>query len=160
MGAVMPPAPAYDSRPDTYEHIAEVRGLLLNAATDLLQRAHVHDASRLVPPEVGVFDLVTQELRDLTYGSEEYKASLARMGKALAHHYEANSHHPEHHEAGIRSMGLLDLLEMLCDWIAATRRHADGDIYRSIEINAERFGYGDEIKRLLLNTVDTPMRGV
>jgi predicted acetyltransferase len=41
---------------------------------------------------------------------------------------------------------------MLCDWKAATLRHADGDLGRSIEQNAERFGYGGEMKRLLLNT--------
>jgi hypothetical protein len=41
---------------------------------------------------------------------------------------------------------------MLADWKAATLRHADGDLARSIEQNAERFGYGDEIKRLLIHT--------
>jgi hypothetical protein len=51
-------------------------------------------------------------------------------------------------------MNLIQLTEMLCDWIAATRRHADGDIRRSIDQNAERFGYGEDLKRLLHNTVD------
>jgi hypothetical protein len=40
----------------------------------------------------------------------------------------------------------------LCDWKAATLRHADGDLGRSILQNADRFGYGDEILGLLLNT--------
>ncbi len=30
----------YDSRPDTYEHIATVRGYLLEAAAELTRRAH------------------------------------------------------------------------------------------------------------------------
>lgn len=55
--------------------------------------------------------------------------------------------------SGIRGMSLLDLLEMLCDWRAATMRHADGDIFKSIEINQKRFGYSDEIKQILLNTL-------
>lgn len=50
-------------------------------------------------------------------------------------------------------MSLLDILQMLCDWKAATMRHNDGDILRSIEINQKRFGYTDELKRILLNTV-------
>lgn len=143
----------YDSRPDTYERIAEVRGLLLAAVGDLQRRAHEHDLSKLSSPEREVFDRVTPRLRELTYGSDEYKASLAEMGPALQHHYEVNDHHPEHFAGGIGEMNLVQLVEMLCDWLAATRRHADGDIRRSIELNAERFGYGDEIKRLLLNTL-------
>lgn len=51
-------------------------------------------------------------------------------------------------------MDLMQLTEMLCDWLAAVKRHDDGDIRRSITINRERFGYGDEIERLLLNTVE------
>lgn len=147
--------PDYDSRPDTHEHIAWVRGYLLDVVEQLLSRAHVHDRSKLEEPERSMFDEYTPKLRDSTYGSEEYERFREQMGEALAHHYAHNSHHPEHHGRGIHGMGLLDLLEMLCDWIAATQRHADGDIRRSIEINAERFGYGDEIKGLLLNTLET-----
>ena len=143
----------YDSRPDTHEHIAQVRGLVLGVAGELTERAHRHDRSKLVDPEREVFDRVTPELAKLTYGSDEYKASLASMGEALRHHYAENDHHPEHWPDGIAEMNLIQLTEMLCDWIAATRRHEDGDIYRSIEQNAQRFGYGEEVKRLLTNTV-------
>lgn len=146
----------YDSRPDTHEHIAQVRGLVLGVAAGLTERAHRHDRSKLEPPEVEVFDRVTPLLKGSTYGSEEYKGFLADMGEGLAHHYAANDHHPEHpsFKHGIESMNLIQLMEMLCDWIAATRRHDDGDIHRSIEQNAERFGYGTELRNLLHNTVD------
>lgn len=168
---------SYDSRPDTYQHIGQVRGLLLGVARDLMRRAHIHDASKLEEPERAVFDEVTPRLASSTYGSEEYKGFLADMGEALQHHYALNDHHPEHFLngdpvsiysaggpatryaraplGGVAAMDLLQMTEMLCDWIAATRRHADGDILRSIEQNAERFGYGEEIKQLLLNTVQT-----
>jgi hypothetical protein len=142
-----------DSRPATYQHIGQVRSLLLGAAGELMARAHRHDASKLVSPEVEVFDEVSAKLSTLTYGSDEYKASLREMGPALEHHYEVNDHHPEHFENGIREMNLLQVTEMLCDWIAASRRHSDGDIRRSIDFNADRFGYGREIRQLLHNTV-------
>ena len=51
-------------------------------------------------------------------------------------------------------MNLIDVIEMLCDWKAATMRHADGDIKKSIEINQKRFGYSDELKAILLNTIE------
>lgn len=145
--------PNYEARVSTHEHIAQVRGLVLGAAIDLQQRAHRHDRTKLLSPEVEVFDEATAELKQLTYGSPAYKQALEKMGPALEHHYEVWDHHPEHHAGGIQEMDLIQILEMLCDWIAATRRHTDGDIRRSIEQNAERFGYGPEIKRLLHNTV-------
>ena len=142
----------YDSRPDTWAHIHAVQGYLHGIAADLHERAWEHDQSKLHPPEVEVFNEFTPKLRDSTYGSDEYKAFLAAMGEGLRHHYDSNSHHPENHAGGIRGMDLLEITEMLCDWKAATERHADGDLRRSIEQNAERFGYGEEIKTLLLNT--------
>ncbi len=148
-----PPKKGYDSRPDTREHIATVRRFLGRMVDDLTRRQHEHDASKLVSPEVEAFDEFTPKLKGSTYGSEEYKDFLAAMGPALAHHYAHNSHHPEHFPDGIKGMSLLDVLEMLCDWKAATLRHADGDIRRSIEINQKRFGYSDELKALLLNTL-------
>lgn len=62
-------------------------------------------------------------------------------------------------QGGIKGMGLHQLIEMLCDWKAATLRHNDGCIRRSIEQNQKRFGYSDELKQILLNTlplIDTP----
>lgn len=144
--------PHYDSRPDTHEHIAIVRGYLLDLVAELIERAHEHDFSKLQEPERGMFDKYTPLLRDTTYGSDEYKTHLKEMGEALAHHYTANRHHPEHFENGVKDMTLVDVIEMLCDWKAATQRHADGDLERSISQNAERFGYGPEVSRLLLNT--------
>lgn len=145
---------SHDSRPDTYAHIAAVRGLLLGVVGDLTRRAHQHDVSKLHEPELSTFDRVTPKLKGTTYGSPEYEGYLNEMGEALGHHYRNNDHHPEHHLDDVNGMDLLQLTEMLCDWMAATRRHDDGDIRASIEKNAKRFGYGEEIKRLLHNTVD------
>jgi hypothetical protein len=143
---------AYDSRPDTFEHIASVRGVLLRVACDIIRRADDHDRSKLREPELAVFNEYTPKLRDSTYGSPEYKQFLEGMGEGLKHHYRENRHHPEHFADGIAGMNLLDVIEMLVDWKAATMRHADGDLARSIKQNAERFGYGPEFERLLTVT--------
>jgi len=141
----------YDSRPDTLAHIRRVQELLADVQANLLRRAIAHDMSKLESPEVEVFDRETSNLRAMIYGSDEYKASLVQ---GLQHHYANNSHHPEHYPNGIRGMSLLDLIEMLVDWKAATERHADGDLLRSIEQNQERFGYTDELKDIFLRTVE------
>lgn len=157
----------YDSRPETYKHIRTVQALLGRAINELLERSRVHDLSKLEEPELSVFDEYTPKLAGSTYGSDEYKEFLKGMNRGLEHHYFHNRHHPEYFafegvalypqelETGraIQRMNLLDLLEMLCDWKAATMRHDDGDIRKSIEINQTRFGYSDELKQILINTL-------
>jgi hypothetical protein len=144
---------SYDSAVDTQAHINRVRALLHEAIGNFRRRAEVHDQSKLIDPEKAIFDVVTPKLKALTYGSDEYKASLAEMGPALQHHYQHNTHHPEHYESGVNGMDLFDLLEMLIDWKAATERHADGSITRSLDINKDRFSLSDQTLSLLANTV-------
>ena len=143
----------YDSREDTKQHIQQVRVFIEKIAEAIVDRGEYHDQSKLQSPEKEIFDEYTPKLAETTYGSEEYKTRLEEMKVALKHHYSKNRHHPEHHPNGIHDMNLVDLIEMLCDWKAATMRHNDGDIMKSIELNQKRFGYDDEIKQIMINTV-------
>jgi len=139
---------------ETWEHINLVMKLLASAQMELMRRQFTHDRSKLHPPEVSTFTEYTPKLKDSTYGSDEYKVMLKEMKPALDHHYAHNRHHPEFHEDGIGDMTLFDLLEALIDWYAATTRHADGNIYKSILINQERFGLSDQLVQILVNTMD------
>ena len=141
------------SQVETLQHIKQVAGFLAVCIRELTRRQSDHDASKLASPELEGFAGWTPKLRGTEYGTPEYHAMLAEMKPFLDHHYACNSHHPEYWPAGIRGMDLYDLMEMLCDWCAAATRHATGDIYRSIEINQKRFGYSDDLKQLLVNTV-------
>lgn len=143
----------YDSTQDTLDHIAKVQRRLQQMRIELHCRGVEHDRSKLMSPEKEMFDAVTPKLKILTYGSDEYKAALAEMGDALKHHYANNSHHPENKSNGIDGMSLLDIAEMLADWLAATERVADGDILKSLEINRERFHISDQLYAILVNTV-------
>lgn len=144
----------YDSTADTLAHIRRVSILLNQAAVVLLERANHHDDSKFDSTEKYHFDQQTPNLKKLTYGSEEYKNSLKLLGVALRHHYVHNRHHPEHFENGVNGMNLLDVLEMLLDWKAATERHEDGDIKKSLEVNKDRFGLSDQLYQILKNTID------
>jgi len=56
-------------------------------------------------------------------------------------------------ELGVNGMTLIDLIEMLCDWKAASERHRDGCIRKSIEINTKRFTLSQQLAKILENTV-------
>lgn len=166
---------------DTQDHINQVREFMLVMIKGLSERALVHDKSKLESPEIEIFTEYTPKLKDSTYGSDEYKGFLKGMGEALKHHYEHNSHHPEHfkkyvcngcfkeyrvlpnhcdvclysqfqEESDYTQMNLLDIVEMFCDWKAASMRHADGDILKSIEHNRTRFKMSDDMVEIFKNT--------
>jgi hypothetical protein len=138
---------------DTMRHIERVRNLLNAFVRELLARGERHDQSKLGPPEVAAFTEFTGRLAACTYGSPEYEEHRRAMGPALAHHYANNRHHPEHHPNGVNDMTLADLVEMLCDWVAASARHADGDIRESIRRNTDRFGLSPQLAAIFRNTV-------
>lgn len=142
----------YDSQADTLLHIKRVSQLLNEAAIKLIERGNVHDNSKLQEPEKSEFDRLTPLLKTLTYGSDEYKVSLQELQVALKHHYENNSHHPEHYPNGVNDFDLFDLMEMFFDWKAATERTKDGDIYKSIDYNKVRFQLSDQVSNIFTNT--------
>ena len=139
---------------ETFKHIERVRNLLNACVVELIKRGELHDQTKLAPPEVAVFMEFTEKLKDVTYGSEEYKSFLTQMKPALDHHYAHNRHHPQHHKNGIDDMNLIDMVETLCDWKASSERHNNGNIRKSIEENADRFGISPQLVKILENTAD------
>lgn len=158
-----PVQPVIEQETEVYnqliQHILEVQKLTCWVAGELAVRGTNHDRSKLDDEEFNTFVKFTPLLKTTTYGSDEYKAALKQMEPALKHHYKANRHHPEYFAEGIRGMNLIDLVEMFCDWYAATKRQKDGDIRKSIEIQQKRFGFSDELKQILLNTVEWDEKG-
>jgi hypothetical protein len=142
----------YDSTLETLKHSRRVDELMLDVIAALQQRVTKHDLSKMEPPEIYVFNEFTPKLADSTYGSDEYNAYLKDMGPGLAHHYANNRHHPEAFDNGINGMTLIDIVEMFCDWKAATERHDNGDLARSLVIQKERFAMSDQLIDILRNT--------
>lgn len=145
----------YDSRDDTLSHINEVRNFINEMRDEMLKRASSHDLSKLRSPEKDHFDEWTPRLSSVTYGSDEYRQILSKMKPAIEHHHQNNRHHPEYYPNGISDMNLIDLVEMLCDWKAASLRHQDGDILKSLSINADRHDIPPALVALLKNTIET-----
>ena len=138
-------------------HIQLVEFYLRQLTGEVTRRGARHDESKWSEEEWNLFLEYTPKLKNCTYGSPEYVQYLKELKPALDHHYQCNSHHPEHHigfDSGIKGMNLVDIMEMLCDWLASTKRHADGDIFKSIEINQKRFGYSDDVKAILSRTAE------
>jgi len=140
----------YDSTVDVMEHKERVEYWIRNFISQLKGRSKVHDDSKLREPEKAMFDIWVPELKRREFGSDEYKQALVEMGEGLKHHYDSNRHHPEHYENGINGMTIMDLVEMLCDWMAAAQAKKS-----RIDLSylAERFGISDQLVEIIANTL-------
>lgn len=142
---------------DVLKHKALVFSYMFRVSMQILWRAIVHDNSKFSGVELSTFQRVFPKLRSTTYGTPEYFELLKELGSALDHHYKVNSHHPEHYVwAGVKGdyeqLTIIDRLEMLCDWAAATKKHDDGDLHDSITKNGGRFKYDFEEKQRLIKS--------
>lgn len=139
---------------ETFRHIERVRNLLNLVIVELLRRSELHDQSKMAEPEVSLFAELTPRLPGSTYEEGDYKENMARLKPALDHHYANNRHHPEHFKNGINDMNLIDLVEMLVDWKASSERQNNGNIRKSIELNANKFGISPQLARIMETTAD------
>ena len=50
-------------------------------------------------------------------------------------------------------MNLIDITEMLCDWISYKSNLSYSEASKVIEENCKRFGFDEQIRNILLNTL-------
>lgn len=147
---------------DTRKHQQWVAEQLIACAKRLLDRAVTHDASKFSEVERKAYVEPVWELntREVPYGSEEYKRLTAQMGEGWEHHKFRNAHHPENVQLTcpefygdpFAGMNLFDLMEMLCDWIAASKRRGN---HPSLPIDGfrEKLGLDRQLECILRNTL-------
>lgn len=119
-------------------HINLVRFNLNKIAHRLKEKATVHDSSKYSIDEFEGFKEINRIAREHPFGSKEYKDSI-KNNQAVALHYSRNTHHPEHYQDGIDGMNLLDIIEMVADWKAASDTYGLTTFKESLEIQKGRY---------------------
>lgn len=136
---------------DIRDHIDRVRTKLRKLVLELQNRMFTHDKSKLEEPEFSGWLAMDSEPK-YPYGSIEYKRKKEKYKELFKLHYKNNRHHPEHFQNGIFDMTLVDLMEMLCDWLSYKESYRISEAINLIEYQSNRFHYSDEIKDMLINT--------
>ncbi len=126
---------------------------LLKFAVILLYRGIVHDSSKFCWFEIKGYSQSLHKLKKTTYGSKKYKGLLEELKPVIQHHYKHNRHHPEFHKKGIEDMTLVDVVEMFIDWKVACRKHADGNLSKSLDVNKKRFKISDQFIKIMRNSI-------
>ena len=114
----------------THAHIAQVRHCL-QLLTDVLpngdqlnERANRHDFSKFTPHEYEPYIWLTEYHRCRCANQAfQYPHGMAeRVAAAIKHHQTHNRHHPEYY-ADPNDMSDMDLIEMVCDWMAMSMEY-------------------------------------
>lgn len=138
---------------DTLDHKTKIGTLMLDISRDIMQRALVHDNSKLLDPtECEGFS--NYDLSTVPFNSPEFNEMKKKMEPAIDHHVTTNRHHMEYHGCDVTNVTLVDLLEMLCDWRAAGMRRSDSSIERSIETMGDRYNLSEDLRKILKNTAE------
>ena len=136
---------------DLIDHKQHVAGYMQLVASELFRRAAVHDNSKFSPEEFDIYEATFSELQKVAYGSPEYKEAVKKLGPAWSHHCKFNDHHPECFEEGVKGMDFIQLIEMLCDWLAASER-SQTNFLEGLDMNKERFYIDDSLFNALKRT--------
>jgi hypothetical protein len=137
------------------QHVHIVQRLLAVCIYDIQNRAYSHDRSKIFSKEeLEGFRRLNRRSDDIEFGTPPYIEQLAMLEETLDHHYKANRHHPEHFKDGINDMSLIDLIEMVMDWMASTIRSKNGNIEKSLPYLQDRFKISDQLLKIIKNTID------
>ena len=134
---------------DTVQHQVLVQKNLKTFENKIKQRALYHDESKTKEPELTLFAKHAKEWRDCEFGSKEYYDAVERNKHVAELHFKNNRHHPEHFDNGIDDMTLIDIIEMIADWIAIS-----DDMDKSLEICKKKFGISTQLTNIIRNTID------
>lgn len=133
-------------------HISRVRRHINTFIQLLIRRAENHDKSKLEEPELSWWKEMDKEPR-YPYGSEEYKQKIKRWDKVFKHHYKYNRHHPEHYEYCVSEMTLIDIVEMMCDWLGYKDTTTVTEALKVCDDQMARYDISEELRQIIFNTL-------
>ena len=87
------------------------------------------------------------------YGSKEYKQKIKKWDKVFKHHYKYNRHHPEHYEYGVSEMTLIDIVEMMCDWLGYKDTTTVTEALKVCDDQMARYDISEELRQIIFNTL-------
>lgn len=137
---------------DTLLHISEVKENLEQIATQLRQRGESHDRTKLQSLEFDAFVSTREQFKKANYGTPEYQACVDAVKPAVDHHYKNNRHHTAFYANGINDMTLIDIIEMIADWKAASRRSPDKKFVDTLDFAKNKYQIGDQLFGVIVNT--------
>ncbi|HDK27810.1 MAG TPA: hypothetical protein ENG48_12085 [Candidatus Atribacteria bacterium] len=138
---------------DILLHISKVQENLSQVRAILKARGITHDRTKLLAIEFDAFVKARSKFKEANYGSPEYQECVNMIRPSIDHHHANNRHHTAFHKNGFSDMNLFDILEMLADWEAASRRNPDLPFADSLPKAFERYSIPLNVQRHIVATL-------
>lgn len=133
-------------------HINRVQKWINKFTAVLFNRGIVHDKSKLREPEFSMWKKMDEEPR-YKYGTKEYNEKINRYKEVFDLHYRQNRHHPEHWSGFYSEMDLIDVIEMLCDWLGYKDDITIKEAEELVNMQCKRYEFNSTFQSLLYNTL-------
>jgi hypothetical protein len=137
----------------TVAHVTRIRHLIALCIDKLNNKSAHHDDSKFTELELSYLAKIEEKVYkegNAPFASPEYNERKKLLQPMLEHHYRNNSHHPEHFENGVNGMDLFDVVEMFCDWKAASERGEESSM--NLQHACEKYKIDSQLKEILYNT--------
>ena len=139
---------------DTLAHISEVQENLAEIRSELERRGLAHDRSKLLSIEFDGFCKTRSKFKKANFGSPEYQKCVDEIKPSIEHHYKSNRHHTSFFKNGFADMNLIDILEMLADWKAASRRSPDLSFKGSLPKAFKKYNIPENMQQHITGTLE------
>ena len=138
---------------DTIMHISEVQENLSQMRAILEARGISHDRTKFLAIEFDAFVKARPKFKKANYGSPEYQECVDMIKPSIEHHHANNRHHTAFHKGSFSDMNLFDVLEMLADWKAASRRSPDLSFADSLPKAFEKYSIPEDMQKHIMATL-------
>jgi hypothetical protein len=138
---------------DAILHVSEVRENIASVNAELVRRGIAHDRTKFQALEFDAFVSTRDAFKKANYGTPEYQACVDAVKPAVDHHHGNNRHHTSYHENGVNDMSLIDIVEMICDWKAASRRSPDKKFIDTLDYAFDKYGIDSQLQGIIRNTL-------
>jgi len=129
-------------------HKVYVFFFILKACRALIVRGLKHDLSKFSKEEFEYVYILSTKGGGVKFGSKQYYSLVDSIMPAKLAHSSRNSHHPEYYDGKIERMTHLDIIEMQCDWAAASKR-SGGSLSNSMIINSKKYNISSLMQQKL-----------
>lgn len=127
-----------------FRHVSYVKAAIESVTFTLLNRASVHDLSKLSDEEFAGFARINKHARVHKFGSPEYSEGMRQERETIDLHFSRNRHHPEYFAEGrmaFDQMTFIDVIEMVCDWWGAHKGYDSKKPWlESVKLNIDHKG--------------------
>jgi len=130
------------------KHKIFVLWYIFRACKALIIRGIKHDNSKFSKEEFEYVYILSTSGKKVKFGSKKYYKLVDSIMSAKMAHANKNSHHPEFYNNDIYKMSYLEILEMLSDWAAATKR-SGGNLKNSLKINKKKYSINKKMEEKL-----------